>query len=63
MNLARVSETGQVTIPAEIRRLLSIRAGDKVFFIPNGNGEVVLTMLPLKHCERHKRRLKGWQRN
>lgn len=42
MNLARVSSNGQITVPAEIRRLLNIKSGDKILFIQNPNGEVVI---------------------
>ena len=30
MNLAKVSANGQITLPVEIRRLLDLKAGDKV---------------------------------
>lgn len=42
MNLARVSANGQITVPAEIRRLLGIKSGDKILFFQNPNGEVVI---------------------
>ena len=42
MNLARVSANGQITVPAEIRRLLGIKSGDKILFIQNSNGEIVI---------------------
>ena len=42
MNLARVSANGQITVPVEIRRLLKIKAGDKMLFIQKENGEVVV---------------------
>lgn len=42
MNLARVSANGQITVPAEIRRLLGIKSGDKILFFQNSNGEVVI---------------------
>lgn len=43
MNLARVSSNGQITVPAEIRRLLGIRPGDKLLFYQKPNGEIVVT--------------------
>lgn len=43
MNLARVSENGQVTLPLEIRRLLGVKSGDKLLFVQNQNGEIVLS--------------------
>jgi len=42
MNLARVSTNGQITVPAEIRRALNIRSGDKVLFMQNTNGEIII---------------------
>ncbi|MDR1600363.1 MAG: AbrB/MazE/SpoVT family DNA-binding domain-containing protein [Oscillospiraceae bacterium] len=42
MNLAKVSTNGQITIPAEIRRLLKIKDGDKVLFYRKRNGEIVI---------------------
>lgn len=43
MNLARVSQNGQITVPIEIRRQLGLKAGDKILFFQNGNGEIVLS--------------------
>jgi AbrB family looped-hinge helix DNA binding protein len=42
MNLARVSSNGQVTVPIEIRRKLNIKEGDKILFLENAKGEIVL---------------------
>ena len=42
MNLARVSNNGQITIPVEIRRALKIRAGDKILFFRKDNGEIIV---------------------
>ena len=42
MNLAKVSVNGQLTIPVEVRRKLRIKTGDKVLFLDNPNGEVIL---------------------
>lgn len=43
MNLARVSQNGQITVPIEIRRQLGLKTGDKILFFQNGNGEIVLS--------------------
>lgn len=43
MNLARISANGQITIPVEIRRLLSLKPGDKVLFFQKQDGEIVLS--------------------
>lgn len=41
MNLAKISSNGQITVPIEIRRRLSLKEGDKIMFLEK-NGEVVL---------------------
>ena len=43
MNLAKLSANGQNTVPAEIRRLLGLKSGDKILFFQNQGGEVVLS--------------------
>jgi AbrB family looped-hinge helix DNA binding protein len=53
MELAKVTSQGQITIPADIRKYLSIRGGDKVVLIKE-NGRVVMansTMLALKEVQ------------
>jgi len=45
MNLAKMSTNGQITIPAEVRRALKLTAGDKLMFVCNKNGEVVVQKL------------------
>jgi AbrB family looped-hinge helix DNA binding protein len=42
MNLAKLTAAGQVTVPAEVRRLLRLRTGDKILFAQNEKGEVVI---------------------
>lgn len=42
MNLAKLSSNGQITVPAEIRRKLNVREGDKIIFIENAKGEIIL---------------------
>ena len=41
MNLAKISANGQITVPAEIRRLLGLKSGDKILFFQKPSGEVV----------------------
>ena len=43
MNLAKLSANGQITVPAEISRLLGLKSGDKILFFQNQGGEVVLS--------------------
>jgi len=42
MNLARVSVNGQITVPIEIRKKLKVKDGDKLLFIENKNGEIII---------------------
>jgi AbrB family looped-hinge helix DNA binding protein len=42
MNLVRLSANGQITVPAEIRKLLALKSGDKILLYQNKSGEVVL---------------------
>jgi antitoxin PrlF len=42
MNLAKISTNGQITIPMEIRRKLSLKSGDKILFLQKSNGEIVI---------------------
>ena len=42
MNLAKISANGQITVPAEIRRLLGLKYGDKILFYQKPSGEVVI---------------------
>lgn len=42
MNLAKVSANGQITVPVEIRQLLGIKSGDKILFIQNADGDIVI---------------------
>ncbi len=41
MNLAKISANGQVTVPMEIRKKLSLKAGDKLLFMEY-RGHIVL---------------------
>ena len=42
MNLAKISSNGQITVPAEIRQLLGLKAGDKILFLQKPNGEITI---------------------
>ena len=42
MNLAKLTAAGQITVPIEIRRLLKLKEGDKILFMQNEKGEVVI---------------------
>ncbi len=40
---ATVTSKGQVTIPKPIRETLGLEPGDKVSFVPNDSGDIVLS--------------------
>ena len=42
MNIAKVSANGQISLPIEVRRILGVEPGDKVIFVQNKNGEMVI---------------------
>lgn len=42
MDLAKISANGQITVPIEIRRILGVKAGDKILFVQKPNGEIVI---------------------
>jgi antitoxin PrlF len=42
MSTALVNSRGQITIPAEVRKKLGLKAGARVWFIENENGEYTL---------------------
>jgi AbrB family looped-hinge helix DNA binding protein len=42
MNLAKLSSAGQITVPVDIRRILRLRTGDKILFIQNESGEIII---------------------
>lgn len=45
MNLAKISANGQITIPAEIRKMLGVKSGDKVLFFRNQDGDIVMSSI------------------
>lgn len=53
MELAKVTVRGQITIPIEIRKKLSIKEGDKVVFLEE-NGKIIMensSMLALREVQ------------
>jgi AbrB family looped-hinge helix DNA binding protein len=42
MTAAAVTSKGQITIPIEVRVKLGIKPGDRVRFVENENGEIIL---------------------
>jgi len=45
MNIAKISCNGQITIPIEVRRKLNIQSEDKVLFLQNEKGEIIIQKL------------------
>lgn len=43
MNLAKISANGQITVPAEIRKQLNLKSGDKILFFRNQSGDIVIS--------------------
>ena len=43
MNLAKISANGQITVPIEIRRQLGLKSGDKILFLENKDGEIIIS--------------------
>ena len=42
MNLVKLSANGQITVPIEVREILKLKTGDKILFVQNENGEIVI---------------------
>lgn len=42
METSKVTANGQVTIPADFRKLLGIKPGNRVLFFQRNNGDVVI---------------------
>lgn len=42
MKLAKVTSKGQITIPAEIRRKMGLKTGDKVLFLEEGEKVIMI---------------------
>lgn len=42
MAVSTITSKGQTTIPSEIRRLLKLKAGDRIEFVVEADGKVVL---------------------
>lgn len=59
MNLAKISANGQITVPAEIRRLLDLKSGDKILFFQKPNGEVVINNASTQAIYKAQRAFEG----
>jgi AbrB family looped-hinge helix DNA binding protein len=43
MNLAKLSISGQIAVPVEIKKKLNLQAGDKILFLERSDGEIVIS--------------------
>ena len=42
LDLAKVTSKGQVTVPVSVRRAIGVREGDKIMFVQEEDGRIVL---------------------
>jgi len=54
MNLAKMSTNGQITVPVEIRRMLGVQAEDKIVFMQNEQGEIIVQKLNVANIRKSK---------
>jgi len=59
MNLAKVSQNGQITVPIEIRRLLQLKEGDKILFIQTPSGEVIVENASINAIRKAQKAFRG----
>ena len=59
MNIAKISANGQITVPAEIRKLLGLKSGDKILFIQKLNGEIVINNASVEAIYKAQRAFAG----
>ncbi len=59
MNLAKISSNGQITVPIEIRRKLSLKAGDKISFCQNEEGDIILSNASAQALSKAQRAFTG----
>lgn len=49
--MMKMTTQGQVTIPASIRKSLGLNPGDRVNFVENDRGEIVLQKVNIDHSD------------
>ena len=59
MNLAKLTAAGQITVPAEIRQILNLKTGDKILFIQNERGEVIINNASVAAVRKAQRAFEG----
>jgi AbrB family looped-hinge helix DNA binding protein len=51
---AKITSKGQITVPIEVRRLLGVRAGDRLLFESDGNGVHIRPLRNLGAFEKYR---------
>ena len=59
MNLAKLSSEGQITVPADIRRILKLKTGDRIIFTQNNNGEIVIANASINAIRKAQKSFEG----
>ena len=59
MEVARISNNGQITIPVGIRKKLNLKEGDKVIFSEEGNGRIYFENPSLLAFDRIQKTMRG----
>ena len=59
MNLAKLTAAGQITVPVEVRQVLNLKTGDKILFIQNDRGEVVIDNASVNAIRKAQRAFEG----
>jgi AbrB family looped-hinge helix DNA binding protein len=59
MNLAKISQNGQITVPIEIRRFLKLKEGDKILFAQNASGEMVVENASINAIRKAQKAFEG----
>jgi AbrB family looped-hinge helix DNA binding protein len=60
VGISSISEKGQVTVPKEIRKILGLKAGDKVVFISRG-GQILIRKAQMKRLSQILENQKPWK--
>ena len=59
MNFAKLTASGQITVPMEIRRLLNVKPGDKILFVQNENGDIVIENASINAIRKAQKAFEG----
>lgn len=59
LDVSKITVKGQVTIPQEFREKLNLKSGDKVIFVENKDGDIVIKNASLMALDNIKETFKG----